>query len=236
MLFPKVCGVDLGTDTIKIKDRSGKKFLYDKNVVALRNDRDVIAVGNDAYEIFEKNPQNVQVIWPMSGGVIANLTEMEIVLSSLLKHFSGAFGSDASLYIAVPSEITQVERRAFFHVMNGKINAGKIRLIDKGIADAVSAELPVLSSRGHMIVNIGADTTEISVISSGKVILNQTLKTGGRRLDEDICTMVRRKFNLSIGRKTAESLKNNLAFMINGPRLEQKVFGIHTLSGLPKSD
>lgn len=96
MLFPKVCGVDLGTDTIKIKDRSGKKFLYDKNVVALRNDRDVIAVGNDAYEIFEKNPQNVQVIWPMSGGVIANLTEMEIVLSSLLKHFSGAFGSDAS--------------------------------------------------------------------------------------------------------------------------------------------
>ena len=89
MLFPKVCGVDLGTDTIKIKDRSGKKFLYDKNVVALRNDRDVIAVGNDAYEICEKNPQNVQVIWPMSGGVIANLTEMEIVLSSLLKHFSG---------------------------------------------------------------------------------------------------------------------------------------------------
>ena len=97
MLFPKVCGVDLGTDTIIIKDRSGKKFLYDKNVVALRNDRDVIAVGNDAYEIFEKNPQNVQVIWPMSGGVIANLTEMEIVHSSLLKHYSGAFGSDASL-------------------------------------------------------------------------------------------------------------------------------------------
>ena len=54
MLFPKVCGVDLGTDTIKIKDRSGKKFLYDKNVVALRNDRDVIAVGNDAYEYFSK--------------------------------------------------------------------------------------------------------------------------------------------------------------------------------------
>ena len=190
------------------KTGAEKSSLYDKNVVALRNDRDVIAVGNDAYEIFEKNPQNVQVIWPMSGGVIANLTEMGIVLSSLLKHFSGAFGSDASLYIAVPSEITQVERRAFFHVMNGKINAGKIRLIDKGIADAVSAELPVLSSRrGNTVVNIGADTTEISVISSGKVILNQTLKTGGRRLDEDICTMVRRKFNLSIGRKTARSLE-----------------------------
>ena len=121
-------------------------------------------------------------------------------------------------------------------MLSGKISAGRIRLIDKGIADAVSAGLPVLSTRGHMVVNIGADTTEISVISAGKVILCQTLKMGGRALDEDICTMVRRKFNLNIGKKTAESLKNNLAFMINGPRLEQKVFGIHTLSGLPKSD
>ena len=86
-------------------------------------------------------------------------------------------------------------------MLSGKISAGRIRLIDKGIADAVSAGLPVLSTRGHMVVNIGADTTEISVISAGKVILCQTLKMGGRALDEDICTMVRRKFNLNIGKK-----------------------------------
>lgn len=236
MLFHKVCGIDLGTDTIKIKDKSGKHFLYSKNLVAQKKNGPVLAIGDDAYEIYEKNPENVDVIWPMSGGVIANLTEMEIVLSHLLKSFSGVFRTGASLCIAVPSDISQVEKRAFFQVMRGKINAGSIRLIDKGIADAVSAGLPVLSSRGHMVVNIGADTTEISVISSGKVILSQTLKLGGRRLDEDIATMVRRKFNLSIGMKTAETLKNNLAFMINGPRLEQKVFGIHMLSGLPKSD
>ena len=168
--------------------------------------------------------------------LIAEDPEAEIVLSHLLKSFSGILHRDVTLYIAVPSDITQVEKRAFFQVMRGKIGAGRIRLIDKGIADAVSAELPVLSSRGHMIVNIGGDTTEISVIASGKIILSQTLKIGGRRLDEDISTMVRRKFNLSIGQKSAEALKNNLAFMINGPRLEQKVFGIHTLSGLPKSD
>ena len=235
MLFHKVCGVDLGTDTIKIRDKNGKHFLYSKNLIAIRENGRVLAVGDAAFEIYEKNPENVQVIWPMAGGVIANLTEMEMVLSHLLRDFAGVFHSGASLYIAVPSDITQVEKRAFFHVMREKINAGSIRLIDKGIADAVSAELPVLSSRGHMVVNIGADTTEISVISAGKVILSQTLKIGGRRLDEDISTMVRRKFNLSIGQKTAESLKNNLAFMINGPKLEQKVFGIHTLSGLPIS-
>ncbi|MDO4321590.1 MAG: rod shape-determining protein [Lachnospiraceae bacterium] len=236
MLFQKVCGIDLGTDTIKLKDKSGKRFLYSKNLLAMRQNGQVLAIGDAAYEIYEKNPENVRVVWPMAGGVIANLTEMEIVLSHLLKSFAGIGHTGASLCIAVPSDITQVEKRAFFMVMHGKINAGSIRLIDKGIADAVSAGLPVLSSRGHMVVNIGADTTEIAVIASGKVILSQTLKVGGRRLDEDIATMVRRKFNLSIGQKTAEALKNNLAFMINGPRLEQKVFGIHTLSGLPKSD
>ncbi len=236
MLFQKVCGLDLGTDTIKIRDKNGRHFLYCRNVIALRQNGSVLAVGDGAYGIYEKNPANVRVVWPMANGVIANLTEMGLLLSHLLKRFNGFLSGNAALYIAVPSDITQVEKRAFFQVMNGKINAGSIRLIEKGIADAVSAELPVLSGRGHMVVNIGADTTEISVISSGKVILAQTLKTGGRRLDEDIATMVRRKFNLSIGQKTAEALKNNLAFMINGPRLEQKVFGIHTLSGLPKSD
>ena len=223
-------------DTIKLRDKSGKHFLYSKNLIATRQDGSVIAIGDAAYEIYEKNPENVKVVWPMAGGVIANLTEMELVLSHLLKSFTGRFHTGTSLCIAVPSDITQVEKRAFFMVMRSKINAGSIRLIDKGIADAVAAGLPVLSSRGHMVVNIGADTTEIAVISSGKVILSQTLKVGGRKLDEDIATMVRRKFNLSIGQKTAEALKNNLAFMINGPKLEQKVFGIHTLSGLPKSD
>lgn len=236
MLFQKVCGVDLGTDTIKIRDKSGKHFLFDKNVIALRDGRSVLAVGDAAYAMYEKTPQNVNVVWPMVNGVIANATEMELVLYHILKRFHGFGGGNSTIYIAVPSNITQVERRAFFHVMSSKIHAGKVHLVDKGIADAAGAGLPVLSNRGHMMVNIGADTTEISVISSGKVILSQTLKIGGRRLDEDIMTMVRRKFNLNISHKSAEALKNNLAFMINGPRLEQKVFGIHTLSGLPKSD
>ncbi len=235
MLFQKVCGVDLGTDTIKIRDKSGKHFLYDKNVIAMRG-RTVIGVGDTAYMMYEKSPQNVQVVWPMVNGVIANATEMELVLYHTLKRFNGFGGGNSAIYIAVPSDITQVERRAFFHVMSSKINAGRVHLADKGLADAVGAGLSVLTPRGHMTVNIGADTTEIAVVSMGKVILCQTLKIGGRRLDEDIMTMVRRKFNLSIGHKTAETLKNNLAFMINGPRLEQKVFGIHTLSGLPKSE
>ncbi len=232
MLLHRACGIDLGTDTVKIQDKNGKNFLYNKNVIALREDGSVLAYGDLAYEVFEKEPENVRVIWPMANGVIANLTEMDLLLTHLIRRFGGG----STLLIAVPTEITQVEKRAFFQVMRGRISTGSIRLVDKGLADAVSATLPVLSGRGHMVVNIGADTTEISVISGGRVILGQTLKVGGRSMDADIATMVRRKFNLSIGERTAESLKNNLAFMINGPKLEQKVFGIHTLSGLPKSE
>ena len=236
MLFSSLYGVDLGTDTIKLRDRSGEKFMYSRNMIAVRDTGEVLAIGDAAYEMYEKNPVNVEVSCPMVGGVIASATNMEHVLSYTLRTFTTFTRKSSGLCIAVPTNVTPVEQRAFFNVLNTSRQTSHVRLIDKGIADAVSIGLDVLGPSGHMIVNIGADTTEISVIASGKVIIGQTLRTGGKKLDEDIATMIRRKFNLNIGLKTAERLKNNLAFMINGPRLEQKVFGIHTLSGLPKSD
>ena len=236
MLFQNICGVDLGTDTIKLRDKSGKKFMNSKNMIAIRNQNQVLAIGDAAYEMYEKNPVNVEVSCPMVNGVIASATNMELVLSHTLKKFTSFTQTRSGICLAVPTNVTPVEQRAFFNVLSGHINASKVRLVDKGIADAISIGLPVLSPQGHMVVNIGADTTEISVISGGNVILGQTLKIGGKKLDEDIRTMIRRKFNIHIGQRTAEQLKNNLAFMINGPRLERKIFGIHTLSGLPKSD
>ena len=228
-------GVDLGTDTLKLRDRSGEKFMENRDMIAVR-DRKVLAIGNDAYEMYEKNPASVRVSRPMTGGVIASSSDMEHVLTYTLKKFTTFSQKTAGICIAVPSQVTPVEQRAFYNVCNTTLSPGRVHLVEKGIADAISIGLPVLGPEGHMIVNIGADTTEITVISDGKVVIGRTLKEGGFSLDEDIVTMIRRKFNISIGRKTAEQLKNNLAFMINGPRLEQKVFGIHTLSGLPKSD
>ena len=236
MIFSSLYGVDLGTDTIKLRDRSGQKFMDSKNMIAIRGEHQVLAIGDAAYEMYEKNPVDVRVLCPMINGVIASAVNMELVLSYTLKTFTSFTRKSSGLCLAVPTNVTPVEQRAFFNVLSTRRQTGRVRLVDKGIADAVSIGLPVLEPSGHMIVNIGADTTEISVISSGKVILGQTLKLGGKKIDEEIATMIRRKFNINIGLKTAERLKNNLAFMINGPRLEQKVFGIHTLSGLPKSD
>ena len=235
MFFSNMIGVDLGTDTLKLRDRSGEKFMENRDMIAVR-DRKVLAIGNEAYEMYEKNPASVRVSRPMTGGVIASSSDMEHVLTYTLKKFTSFSQKTAGICIAVPSQVTPVEQRAFYNVCNTTLSPGRVHLVEKGIADAISIGLPVLGPEGHMIVNIGADTTEITVISDGKVVIGRTLKEGGFSLDDDIVTMIRRKFNISIGRKTAEQLKNNLAFMINGPRLEQKVFGIHTLSGLPKSD
>ena len=235
-MFRSLYGVDLGTDTIKLRDHDSQNFMNTRNMIAIRNKTKVIAIGDEAFTMYEKSPRNVEVSCPMQGGVIASATNMELVLSYTLKKFTTFTKKSSGICLAVPTDITPVQQRAFFNVLNDARTNGRVKIVDKGIADIVSINFPVLENKGHMIVNIGADTTEISVISAGHVILSKTLHTGGRKLDSEICTMVRRKFNLNIGMKTAEQLKNNLAFMINGPRLEQKVFGIHTLSGLPMSD
>ena len=235
MLFSNMVGVDLGTDTLKLRDKSGEKFMESRDMIAVSGRR-VLAIGNDAWEMLGKNPRSIRVSRPMAGGVIANASDMEIVLTQTLRKFTTFSQKSAGICLAVPSQVTPVEQRAFYNVMNSTLSPGKVHLVDKAVADAVSVGLPVLSPAGHMIVNIGADTTEIAVLSEGQVVIGRTMREGGLELDRDIATMVRRKFNISIGERTAESLKNNLAFMINGPRIEQKVFGIHMLSGLPKSD
>ena len=144
-------------------------------MIAIRNEKQIIAIGDEAFEMYEKNPVNVEVSCPMINGVIASATNMELVLSHILKRFTSFTQTTSDICMASPTNVTPVEQRAFFNVLSGTINASRIRLVDKGIADAVSIGLPVLAPQGHMIVNIGADTTEISVIANGNVILGQTL-------------------------------------------------------------
>ncbi|MCI7814267.1 MAG: rod shape-determining protein [Robinsoniella sp.] len=234
MLFHNTYGVDMGTDTIKISDQKERKFLVERNMIAIRDQVHVIAVGEKAFEMYEKTPASVEATCPMVGGVIANTQNMELVLWKFLKKCAAFRMRRPQLYFAVPSDISEVEKRAYFSTLRGKIKAKKVFLVEKGIADAIGMEIPIEAERGNMIINIGAQTTEISVICSGKVILSKTLKVGGKNMDEVIATMVRRNFNLNIGMKTAELLKNNLAYVLEGEEREMYVWGVNTLSGLPR--
>lgn len=233
MLFRKVCGIDLGNDTIKIADRKKKRTVCEKNMIAIRDKVNVIAVGEKAYAIYEKAPACVEAGSPMRNGVIADGGNLGIVLSQLLKRFSHILSKKPNIIITVPMELSEIEMRAFYKVLMG-LKVHKIGLIEKGVADAVGIGMPVLTQTGNMIVNIGSATTGISVVSEGKVILGRQHALGGDGMDEAIITMVRRQHSLNIGKKTAEMLRVEMGYLLDGQKQLRKVYGIHTISGLPQ--
>jgi rod shape-determining protein MreB len=235
ILKSNVFGIDLGTGNIKIKSKNEKKFLFERNMIAIKDDEQILSLGDGAFSMFEKAPKNIEVSCPMVGGVIGSITNMEILLYGLLKKISTMGARHATFYMAVPTDVSEVEKRAFYAVVkSATIRARKVWIVEKAIADAVYLNLDFISQRGNMIVNIGADTTEITVLCGGKIIISKTLKIGGRKLDEDICTIVRRRYNLNIGLTTGERLKNEMAYMYNESPKTMKVFGISMIAGLPK--
>ncbi|MEY8426271.1 rod shape-determining protein [Lachnospiraceae bacterium 46-15] len=233
MLFRKICGIDLGTDTIKICDKNEKKYVHEKNMIAVRDKAHVIAIGLKAFEMYEKAPVSVEAGSPMKNGAIADVQNMGIVLNRLLRRYTNPVTKYPDILMTVPVGISELERMAFQQLLTGGIRSKRVALIENGLADAAGIGMPVLHPMGNVVVNIGASTTDISVISEGKVIVGKRLGIGGSRLDEDIRNIVRRRCDLNIGHRTSEILKNNLAYLLHGVPKQMKVYGIHTVTGLP---
>ena len=228
-------GIDFGTSTIKIYKKGQGIVLDERNIIAISNRKTVIASGNDAFEMYEKAPANIAVSYPVRNGVIADVANM----LSLLRHFMHRIGGatrlgSADYIVATPTDITEVERRSFFDLIaSSNLKAGKIKIVEKPIADAVGAGLDIMTARGVMIVDIGADTTEVSILSLGGIVLSKLIPVGGNRLDEAIKNMVKRKYNLYIGDKTAENIKKKLASAITSVEASVKVYGRDVVTGMP---
>ena len=233
MPLHKAFGVDLGSSMVKIYSQSQDTIITEKNMIAVRNQKQVLAVGNDAYEIFEKNPSNVSVISPVLGGKIADIHHTEMVLQALLKKADAQALLGCSLYLAIPSDLSEIDKRAYYTIGNSN-RKNKIYMVDKTIADAVALGIPILHTKGTMIVNIGAQSTEISVIELGKVVVSKLLETGGKQLNDGIVNEVRRCYNLHIGNRTARRLKFSLAYLKEDPMEARKIIGVDSLSGLPR--
>ena len=233
MPFHKTFGIDLGTSTVKIYSQEQDTMITEKNMIAIRNQNQVLAVGNEAYGMYEKNPSNVSVISPMAFGKIADVTHTEMVLQTLLEKSSagGKFGN--TLYLAVPSDLSEIEQRAYYTIGNSN-RKNKIYMVNKTIADAVALGIPITHTKGSMIVNIGAQSTEISVIEGGRMVLSKIVELGGKQLNEAIVNEVRKQYNLHIGNRTARRLKFSLAYLKEDIREARKVVGIDSLSGLPR--
>lgn len=229
-----IYGIDLGTCNMKIYCKATNKILNEKNTVALVNKNQIYAYGDAAYAMYEKAPETINVTFPVSSGVIADFNILQNVLQEFLeKNVKGKFrGSE--FIVAVPTDITDVEKRAFFDMFyKSKLKPKSVLLCEKPIADAVGLGLDVNEPTGIMVVDLGADTTEISVISLGGLVLSELLHFGGNRIDESIITFVKRKYNLVIGQKTAQSLKEKLGSGVPGNKDTMVIVGRDVVSGLP---
>ena len=235
MPLHKAFGVDLGSSSVKIYVQSQDTIIAEKNMIAIRNQDQVLAVGNDAYEIFEKNPSNVSVISPVLYGKIADINHTEMVLKALLEKTDAQALLGYSLYLAIPSDLSEIDRRAYYTIGNSN-RKNKIYMVDKTIADAVALGIPILHTKGTMIVNMGAQSTEISVIEQGRVVVSKMLDIGGKQLNDGIVNEVRRRYNLHIGNRTARRLKFSLAYLGEDIMEARKIVGVDSLSGLPREE
>lgn len=231
----KIYGIDFGTSTIKIYQKNDGIILDEKNMIAVANRKQVIAAGNEAFEMYEKAPANIRVTYPVKNGVIADIANMLDLLNYMIHKIAKSKKlSAAAVIVATPSDITEVEKRAFFDlVASSNVKTKNIKIVEKPIADAVGIGLDVTNAKGVMVVDIGADTTEVSIMSLGGIVISKLIPVGGNRLDESIKTYVKKNYNLIIGDKTAENIKKELACALPVEDQSIKAYGRNVVTGLP---
>lgn len=229
-----VYGIDLGTSNFKIFCKSNGKIMKEKNTIAVINKNEIYAYGDAAYAMYEKAPESINVVFPVVEGVIADYNFLQRMIFDFLESKMKAKSKNAEFIVAVPTDITDVEKRAFYELFyKSKSRPKNVLLCEKPIADAVGLGIDVNEPTGVMIVDMGADTTEISVISLGGLVLSDLLHFGGNRIDESIISYIRKEYNLVIGQKTAKALKETIGSGLPGREERMTVVGRDVVSGLP---
>ena len=226
-------GIDLGTSNIRIYNRAEDNILMEKNMIAIENKRNIFAYGDSAYDMYEKAPSNINISYPLSYGVIADIKNMEIIVKYFINSLMKNNIKPAEYYIAVPTDVTEVEKRAFYDLIKeSNVKAKKIMVVEKAIADGLGMDIDIKNSQGVLVVDIGFETTEISILSLGGIVLSRLIKTGGLKFDEAIKNAVRKEYSLFIGGKTAESVKINLK-ELSKENKNAVVYGRDIVTGLP---
>lgn len=226
-------GIDLGSYEIKVYDKKKDIIWKEKDVIAIKDQREIFAVGDDAYEMFEKTPSNIEVIFPMQEGVISRFNNMQFLLQNLLKK-GRQFARGSEYVIAVPTDVTEVEKKAFFDlVIHSTAKAKEVNIVERAIADAVGLNLDVKNTTGVFIANFGAETTELSVLAGGGMVFNQRLKIGGATYDQAIINQVRHGHDFLIGKPTAEALRKRFGVFTGETEAAMAVAGRDLITGLP---
>lgn len=239
-LFNYEVGIDLGTTKTIVYVKDKGIVLSQPTVVAINNKTNqIIAIGEEAYEMLGKTPPHISAIKPLTSGVVSDFEVAEKLLRYLLdqvKQKGGIFSvvNWPRLVISVPIGGTEVEKRA---VEDAAKNAGArdVYLLEEPMAVALGARWPVQGSQGILVTDIGGGTTEVAVIALGGVVVSKSIRVAGNKLNEDIIYYIRDKYKLVIGEQTAEMLKIKIGSAIDlGTDQDLKIKGRDLTNGLPK--
>src|ERR1700689_4370592 len=207
-LFSSDLAIDLGTANTLVYAKGKGIVVNEPSIVAInKTNGEVEAVGKEAKEMLGRTPGNIVAIKPMKDGVIADFKVTERMLNYFIQKAHGRkVLVHPRIVIGVPSDITQVEKRA---VMDSayRAKASEVYLVEQAMMAAIGAGLPITEPSGNMVVDIGGGTTDIAVISLSGIVYSRSVRMAGNQMDEAIMNYLKRKYNLLIGERTAEPIK-----------------------------
>ena len=235
--FSNDLAIDLGTANTLVFARGRGIVVDEPSIVAINKlNNKVEAVGREAKEMLGRTPGNIVAIKPMKDGVIADFDVTEEMLKYFIKkaHNRNHLLSPR-IVICIPSEITQVEKRAVRESAL-RAKASEVYLVEEAMAAAIGAGLPITEPSGNMIVDIGGGTTDIAVISLSGIVYSRSVRVAGNEMDEAIIQYIKRKHNLLIGERTAEQIKIEVgsAAILDQP-LTMEIKGRNLIEGIPKT-
>lgn len=236
-IFSSDLAIDLGTANTLVLAKNKGVVVYEPSIVAINKMTGrVEAVGKEAKEMVGRTPGNIIAIRPMKDGVIADFESTEKMLDYFIKKAHNRnMWVRPRIVIGVPSEITQVEKRAVRDAAY-RARASEVYLVEEAMAAAIGAGLPITEPSGNMIVDIGGGTTDVAVISLAGIVYSRSVRVAGNEMDEAIIQFIKKKYNLLIGERTAEQVKIELgsAFAMD-EELSMEIKGRNLMEGIPKT-
>ncbi len=236
-MFSNDLAIDLGTANTLVYMRSKGIVVNEPSIVAINKvNGEIEAVGREAKEMVGRTPGNIVAIRPMKDGVIADFKVTERMLNYFIQKAHGRkMLVHPRIVIGVPSEITQVEKRA---VMDSayRAKASEVILVEQAMMAAIGAGLPITEPSGNMVVDIGGGTTDVAVISLSGIVYSRSVRVAGNEMDDAVMQYLKRKYNLLVGERTAEQIKMELgsAYPLDKP-ITMEIKGRNLIEGVPKT-
>ena len=229
--------IDLGTANTLVFAKNKGVVVNEPSIVAInKTNGEVEAVGKEAKEMVGRTPGNIVAIRPMKDGVIADFKVTERMLNYFIQKAHGRkMLVHPRIVIGVPSEITQVEKRAVVDSAY-RAKASEVHLVEQAMVAAIGAGLPITEPSGNMVVDIGGGTTDVAVISLSGIVYSRSVRVAGNEMDDAIMQYLKRKYNLLIGERTAEQIKIQLGsgYPLDRP-ITMEIKGRNLIEGVPKT-